>query len=435
MRGSLPPWVRAAAVISGGSLAAQLVMAAGSVLIVALYTPSQLGAAAGFVSLLSALSVVAALRCDLAIPLASDERSAAEVLAGCLGLVAITSAVAGAVAIAFGPALVRWAGGPARLADLRFLVFPALLVSGAVTVLLQWATRERTYGLVGRTRFAQALTQVAAQAGFGAAGAGAPGLAAAAMLGAAGGSVRLARAPLACLARIRPARGAFRPVLSRYRELAAFTTATALCNGLGTAVVPLLLAGFYGPRAAGLFAIAYRLLAVPVRIAGEGVSRTFFGDTAAMSRTDPALVPARLRQTAAVLLVAGLVPALALAVFGPALLGALGHSWGPAGRYVRPLALMMLAQFVVTPLHQVLVVLGRVRLQTALAVLRLAAVLVPLAVARAAGGSALAAVAALAAGGVAGYAVSLAVCYRTAVSHGLAAGRVATDVAEHPVPA
>jgi O-antigen/teichoic acid export membrane protein len=410
-------WIRPTALLAVGGAISALLLFVGSLVIVHLYTPAELGAAAAFVSLVIMVSTVAALRYDLALPLVKTEPEATDLLVLCLALVVVTSTLVGAIAIALGPSLVRWIGAPEALSDLRFVVPVALAVMGAVVVLTQWATRDRAYPLLARTRVVQAASQVVAQASLGLAGVGAVGLALATMVGGGAGVLRLTRAPLAAVRRAPRLidLAAMRRLAGRYRAFPKFAVFAAVCQSLALGCGPLLLAALYDLRVAGLFALALQVASVPMRILGEAVSRTYFGDAAALLRSERSEIGRRLRETAAVLAAIAALPVLVLAIWLPDLFVAVfGETWAESGDFGRALLPLFAAQFVVAPLNQTLAILERLELQAALAFVRLALMVGPLLVAHAAGASPLTAVTAFSLGGASAYALSLLVSDRVA---------------------
>jgi O-antigen/teichoic acid export membrane protein len=102
MRRLLPEsrFVRRIAMLSGGTLLGQLVLAGSSPVLTRLYGPAAFGGLAVFMSLWSILVVMAACRYEFAVPVVPDERDAA-------GLVGVGGVAAAATA---GPATSGWSG-------------------------------------------------------------------------------------------------------------------------------------------------------------------------------------------------------------------------------------------------------------------------------------------------------------------------------------
>jgi hypothetical protein len=235
------------------------------------------------------------------------------------------------------------------------------------------------------------------------------GLALAALVGGGAGGVRLARAPVAALRRAGTSIDvpAIRQLARRYRAFPTLAVLASLCQGLALGCAPLLLGALYDFRVAGLYVLAQRVASVPLRIMGEAVSRTYFGDAAALAKSRPAEIGPRLRETAVVLTQIAAVPALLLAIWLPDLFELFGATWAPAGDYARALLPLFATQFVVQPLNQTLIILQRLGLQATLACGRLVAMVGGLLIAHAAGASALTAVTAFSVCGAAAYALSL----------------------------
>ena len=130
-------------------------------------------------------------------------------------------------------------------------------------------------------------------------------------------------------------------------------------NNLGLEAPLLLMVAMYGTGVGGQFALAQRIVALPVRGGGRGLGQVYFAEAARVRRDDPTPAPAVLEDDAI----------LALTAIGPFLLGAssrpflfgmlFGQAWSEAGLYVAILAPMYFLQFVPAPTGGTLDVLER----------------------------------------------------------------------------
>jgi O-antigen/teichoic acid export membrane protein len=361
--------------LAGGSVIAQAIALLAAPVITRLYEPPDFGALGVYASILAITAIVASLRYELAIPLPQDDRDAVSLLALCLGLVVIVSGVAAVFAQLAGPALIRALDVP-QLEPILWLVPVGLLAAGTYQALSAWAVRTRGYATLARTRLIQSLGQVGTQLAAGLIGpAGAVGLVLGHAVGSSAGSGSLARL-------VRPERkdwpsmATVRRVASRYRRFPLVSSGSAVLNGLGLYLPPILLAYHYGPQAAGWYTLADRIIRAPLTLIGQAVAQVYLGDAARLAREDPA----RLRSLHAVvsryLFVVG-VPVVALVAWlGPqGFTWAFGGAWTEAGEFVRAMAVLLLMRFVALPLSQTLIVLERLDLQLAWDALRLLVVL------------------------------------------------------------
>jgi O-antigen/teichoic acid export membrane protein len=129
----------------------------------------------------------------------------------------------------------------------------------------------------------------------------------------------------------------------------------ALCLSL-----PLpLLVWLYGISTGGYYSLVWKAIAVPSVLITVAVADTFHGRLAICARDEPAQVLHLFRSVSLGLLLAGMVPAATIWLFGPALFGwVFGAKWVLSGTMAAIITPWYLAQFVVSPLSRVVVVLS-----------------------------------------------------------------------------
>src|SRR4051812_24820272 len=180
------------ATLSGGSAVGALIALAASPLISRLYSPHEFGALGVFATTLSVLSVVAALRYDLAVPAAADDREAALLLIVSVVAIAITSAAC-FVLVALGAW--RWIPSlrSALPGSLVWWLPIGMVATSTYATLAAWMVRRGDYRTLGTTKVTQNVLAVAAQLGFGIVNAGASGLVIGQIAGSSAGLWRLKR--------------------------------------------------------------------------------------------------------------------------------------------------------------------------------------------------------------------------------------------------
>ena len=204
-----------------------------------------------------------------------------------------------------------------------------------------------------------------------------------------------------------------RQTWARHGRFAAVAGTSAGLNSVAGQLIVILPALFGGAAATGALAMAIRLLVSPLAIIAQGVSAAALGEVGRRVRTAaPALklVDKSIRG----LLVVGLLPCAVAAVAGPYLVPhVLGQEWSETGTLLAYLAPGALAQFVGSPLGQLLNVAGHSRLLLRWDLLRLALLALSLGVPLASGQSVEVAVIAYSAGQVVLYVVLVALVRRT----------------------
>jgi O-antigen/teichoic acid export membrane protein len=115
----------------------------------------------------------------------------------------------------------------------------------------------------------------------------------------------------------------------------------------------------YGVAMGGYYSLVWKAISVPSVLVTVAIADTFHSRLASLVRDEPERVAALFRTTSAGLLLAGSVPAFVLGVWGEPIFGwAFGALWRVSGEIAALVAPWYLAQFIVSPLSRVVVVLS-----------------------------------------------------------------------------
>jgi len=342
-------------VLVGGTAGAQLLMVLASPLLTRLYTPDDFGLLAVYAGLLSVLVVIASLRYELAIPLPESDQDAASVVVLSLLAVLGVTLLATIIVLLAGEPIAAALGVP-KLADVFWLLPFGVLLGGSYKVFNYWAIRTKQFSTIAGTRLYQALVTLAIQL----LGAKAGGVSL--LVGQAGGqgvgSITLARA---ALRRPEFRRWRWRDVwhsAKRYRHFPLFSTWGGFFNSVGQQLPPLLFAALFSASAAGLYALAHRVLAMPMSIVGQAVGSVFFANAAEAyreGRLGP-LVSSVHEKLAKI----AMPPTLILIISGPELFSLVfGEQWRNAGEFARWMAPWLYMVFITSPLSTLFSVLEK----------------------------------------------------------------------------
>jgi len=378
---------KAITILAGSTAAAQLIPLLASPVLTRIYTPSQYGVLAVFVSVLVLVSSVDTLRYEMAIPIARDERDASELTLLVFALLAPACVVALLVVAVFRFEIAELLHAPA-LSGLAWFLPLSMAGLGSYQLLYFRAIREKRFAVIARTRIAQAAAKVIVQIAGGLAGLGALSLVLGDLLARTIGAGRLGIASTAASSvRALPTAGSVLPTLARrYRRFPLFSAPSGLLNTAAMESVALLVAWAFSPAVAGQFSLTQRVITVPMAVIGVAVGEAYLGTAAELARRSPGALNAVIRSSARRLFLLGVGPALVLAAAGPVVVPFIfGSEWAAAGEYARLLAPAFLAQFVAAPLSQTSNILSRQGSQLALDAGRLAAVVCSFGVGRAAG--------------------------------------------------
>jgi len=350
--------------VAGGTASGQAVLLCSAPVLTRLYTPDDFGILAVYTAVLATLSIVAALRFELGIPVAGDDETAANVLVlGALALLGTVMCTAAGVMV--WKAFSRGSAWEGLLSQALWLPL-GIGAAGVYQILSHWAIRAQEFAVLGRTKLFQAVGAVVVQVGLGFTGAGAVGLVAGDVVGRFSGSgrlgLRLWRRDSRHLRRI--SLSSLKAGMRRFGRFALYSTGSALTNSIGLQVPPILFGLLYGSQVAGWYGLAYRIVGIPVFLVGGAVAQVYLGHAARYHHEDSVRLRILFKSCIRRLFLLGLLPAAITAAVGPAAFAMVfGEDWLEAGLYARALAVFFLAQLVVSPVSQTLTILGRQDLQ------------------------------------------------------------------------
>jgi O-antigen/teichoic acid export membrane protein len=359
--------------IMGAAAISQVIIAASSPILTRLYSPADVGAFSVAASILAVLITVTCLRYEWAIPLPESDVSGANVLALCLGVTAGLSVVSAIILWLFGPWLVALFGITAIGPYVGLLVL-GQLSGGVVLALTSWAIRTKAFAEIGANRLTQTGVLVGLQVGLGIAAFGGLGLFIGSVAGNIAASGRLTfivwRRHGEALRRV--SWDGVRAAASRYRRFPLFSAPSALVNAVGLQAPLLIFTALFGVAAGGEYALAQRVVALPVSLAAGAVEQVFFAEAARLAREEPTLMRGLFIRTTRGLAVTTIWPFLLLGVTAPILAPLVfGQNWAQAGLYIAILAPMCYLQIITAPTGGTLDVLERQDLHLAREILRL----------------------------------------------------------------
>lgn len=144
-------------------------------------------------------------------------------------------------------------------------------------------------------------------------------------------------------------RARMRDLARRHSDFPKYRAPVMLINAVSQHLPTLVLAAYFGPAAAGFFALCKQALSMPTNLIGKSVADVYYPRiTRAIHDREP--VAAMLVKATTALALVGLVPFATVAVLGPWLFSLVfGEQWHVAGEYARWLALAEYAVFISRP--------------------------------------------------------------------------------------
>ena len=344
----IPPGIRKAAFLLSGSAAIGHLCGLLAIPLVArLYTPADFGVFAVCLSILTTLLIVSSLRFNNAIPIQESDRETRSLVVFCLIACLIMTVVTGIVALTLIPILLPGLGD--GLTNLYATIIAAgFLLSGISMVLAHWNIRERNYEQNAKSTLASGIVGPVVKICAGVASMTA-GLFVGDFFSRAG----------ELLVQCSGFRGRLRQELSglspeevwraarRNMHFALFSAPASLLSTFAQQVPVIVIVYAYGPSDAGLYAMAYALVSIPLSVVIPTVAQLFLGEVAPLIRTKPQEIR-RFYLGALKKMAVFTIPLMAvLAVAAPFLFPLyLGHSWEGAGLLCLPLAVVIAVQMI-----------------------------------------------------------------------------------------
>jgi lipopolysaccharide exporter len=337
----LPPSVKHGLTLLGGATLAQVIPATASPVIARLYNPSEIGAFAFVVAVLGVVTPIVCLRYDVAIVLPEDDEEATHLTALCF-LVSAAAALLSLVAL-----LITWSIGSSTevvrtAAPLLVTMLPlGILLLGFQLVAQSWSLRVHSYQIQSRAVIAQALVTIFAQISLILlVGSSSYALVVGTLLG----YLALVLVYLPVL------RNPVVPYLKKYFSRAGMIRATrtyarfpvytgpyAVLGQMSVRIVVIALAAFTSARIVGQYAVAQRVIFLPVVTLMAAASQIFYSRAA--RRLDDPRMPHMVRT----MLLAGPVVVgpffVVMILFAePMFEIVFGHPWRQAGHFAAILA-------------------------------------------------------------------------------------------------
>ena len=338
-------------IIASGSVIGQLISVITTLITTRLYSPTDFGVLGLFTSTLTVLALTGGFAYEMALPLPKDDEDAANIFIFFLILLSVTSICFLIVCVLFGDSILSFF----NIIALRSYVF--LLIIGFFGVslygsLTYWVTRRRDYKRITYTKIYQSAGGSVTKITLGLLNAGAIGLLAGAVLSQMLGIGTLLRYMW------EKDRGLFKSLslsrmvdnAKRYIQFPLYSFPSGVINALALQLPVFMLSAIYGLRVVGMFTLAHSVLVLTSSLISTSMGQVYFAEVSKMTRENSRELKNLYLATTKKLLFIGtpliiipslLAPFLFPVVFGPV--------WSEAGWYCLPLAIVAIANFVISP--------------------------------------------------------------------------------------
>lgn len=346
--------------VSGTAFAQGLTILA-SPFLTRLYGPEAFGTLALFVSITSIIGVIACLRYELAIMLPESDEEAANLLGVSLCFVVLISILSIPIVWFGRPIILDLLKAP-QLGAYLWLVPPMVFFSGLFLAFNYWNSRTKHFGRLSVARVFQSVTTTGTQLGAGYASYGSGGsLIGASVLGFAMSSLVLGRQIWRddnhLLRKSINWHGMTQGV-KHYSKFPLYDTWASLFNIISWQLPALLLSAFFSASVVGYYALAFRLMSLPMNFIGKSISQVFF-QRASVSINNGTFAEV-VEKTFSNLFKISILPILILTLTGQDIFVlAFGEEWRESGIYLQILGGWSFFWFISSPLSTVFSVLEK----------------------------------------------------------------------------
>ena len=347
---------RSVGVLLSGAVLANIVGVLTLPMVSRVYSPQDFGVFAFVVSAASLLSAVISVGMHPAIVNASTDVESRRILAVCVGTAAVLSCVLGGSAVLMSPFMVT-VDIPMPYILACVLVSAQAFLSSVNNSLRSYANRRGANGVLFMNSLIGAVSTLVVTLPLGVMGVGAVGLIAGSL-----GALLLGGLQMCYRLHFYGSRlswAEYRAVLRRNRSYVAFQFPVDLLDAISSQAPKQIVSAFFGSYTLGIFAMADRLLSVPIRLVGAPVGTVYVREASERFRSGRELSSFSMRLVVKMMILA-YPPIIVLILWGgPLFSWLLGSGWSLAGMLAGVLAVQGLFLLVRTCLVRARVVLNR----------------------------------------------------------------------------
>lgn len=341
--------------VSGASIA-QIIIIAVAPILSRIYSPSDFGISALFMSLSGILGAIACFKYEMSIML-PDSKEEADTQLILSVLVAFLLSILMSIVLFFFKAPILQLFNAEELGNYVYLISLFIFLNGLFLSLNFWNARNKNYKDMSNARVYDSFSQVGTKLGAGVLGY-VSGISL--IIGMLVGKLFSVLNLLIAASKNGVYFNNFNSKkiyagLIRYKKFPLIETWSTLFNSLSWQMPVLLLSTFFNSTIVGFYSLGFGLLQMPMSFIGSSISQVFY-QRATESKKEGSL-NILVENVFRILVMVGLFPILILTLTGDAIFGVvLGMEWIEAGIYVQILSIWGFIWFISSPLSSIYVV-------------------------------------------------------------------------------
>ncbi len=345
---------RNVAVVASGSVGSQVILLAFSPLITRIYGPEAYGYQGVFVTVAAFLVPLAAMAYPTAIVLAKDNADALILVKISIITTFIIASLTSVVLLIAGDDLLDLLNST-EISEFLWLIPIYVFFSGCLQVVNQWRIRKKQFKTTARILIIHSFLISIIKVGFGFISPKGGTLISLSTLGVALQSILLTISmkdkslTSAMLFKGHTKHSRYYHIAKKYSDFPKYRAPQDFFNAVTQGIPLLMLSGFFGPAAAGFYALARTVMLVPISLLSKSVGDVFYPKVSEAYNSNRPIAPPIVRSTIW-LAVVGLVPFGLVSMTGPFLFGfVFGDQWSVAGQYAQWLSVWLYFAFINSP--------------------------------------------------------------------------------------
>lgn len=361
-------FVRNVFAVASGTVAAQFINILLSPIITRIYGPEAFGVLGVFNSVLNIFVPVVALTLPIAIVLPKEEEEAITIAKVSFKIVILISILV-AISLIVSKNFVVKILSIELLSSYLWLIPITMLLSGSLQISQQWAVRNKLFSLKAKTQVIVIIFTNIFQILFGLVNPSAFVLLIIHSVGQGLHAFILVWKEKLAKLLISSHKQNDTVILKRYIDFPLYRAPQMLINGVSQSLPVIILTYFYGPSAAGFYAIGKKVLGLPSQIIGQAIGDVFYPHINDVANSKSSITNSIIKATM-VLFVVGIIPFGLIFAYGPQLFGfVFGKEWIQAGEYARWLSLWSFFLFINNPSVRALPVLSAQRFHLSITII------------------------------------------------------------------
>lgn len=347
-------------------------------IITRIYSPEDFGVLSVFAAFTALIIPFSTLRYTVAIPLPRNDKIAFNLLTLCFTILITLSVLISVFLILFAKPILIFLSVDV-LVPYWWLIIIMVFGSGLYDILRNWATREKTFKVLAKTKVTQILGASIVKIGLGLLGVKPLGLLFGNLVSQAGGIFSLTRKFFASfkanIGSIKKKHLVF--LFKYYGDYPKYRLPSQFLL-VFCAKAPILFSSWlFGVEVTGQLGLSISMMGLPLLLFGQTTGQAYFAEISRIGRKQPKEIFQVTKDVVKKLFLVSIIPFLFLLLFSPvAFPFVFGEQWFDAGVYTSILAPYLLFQFVSSPIMNALNVLNRQKIFLRINIVRTLGVIV-----------------------------------------------------------